>query len=230
MTRGDPLVLAIDGPAASGKGALARRLAQRYDLAYLDTGLLYRAVGRTVLEAGGKPSDPVAAAQAARSLDPARLMALTQEALKGGGQIRSDAVGNAASEVAAIPGVRAALLDFQRQFVKSPPGGRKGAVLDGRDIGTVICPDADVKIYLTASPEIRAERRHKELQGRGVDSIYARVLEDIRERDARDAVREAAPLKPAQDAVKLDTSGLDADQAFDAAVGIIEQKLGRRGR
>jgi CMP/dCMP kinase len=235
MTRGDPFVLAIDGPAASGKGALARRLAQRYDLAYLDTGLLYRAVGLAVLEAGGAPSDPVAATKAARSLDPARLMALTQEAAKGGGQIRSAAVGNAASEVAAIPGVRAALLDFQRQFVKSPPkgpdgAGRKGAVLDGRDIGTVISPDADVKIYLTASPEIRAERRHKELQGRGVDSIYARVLEDIRERDARDAARASAPLKPAHDAVMLDTNGLDADQAFDAAVGIIERKLGGRGR
>jgi cytidylate kinase len=215
------MIIAIDGPAASGKGTLARRLAERFDLARLDTGLLYRAVGLAVLRRGGDPSDSETAAAAARSLD---LDGLEDPAL------RAPEVTDAASKVAAIPGVRAALLELQRRFAHEPPGGKRGAVLDGRDIGTVICPDADVKLFVTASSEVRAERRHKELRERGLDSIYAGVLQDLRERDARDAARAVAPLKPADDAVVLDTSVLDADQAFEAAVKIIERKTGGQAR
>ena len=215
------MIVAIDGPAASGKGTLAKRIAEHFGLAYLDTGLLYRAVGLAVLDAGHDPADPEPAAAAARAL------ALSQ---LDDPRLRSDEVGSAASQVAAIPGVRAALLPLQRRFAHTPPGGKKGAVLDGRDIGTVICPEAEVKLFVTASPEVRAERRHKELLARGVDSIYARVLQELRERDARDAARRAAPLMPAADALVLDTSGLDADQAFAAAVKYILTKTGgRRG-
>lgn len=212
------MIIAVDGPAASGKGTLARRLAEYFDLAHLDTGLLYRAVGHAVLEAGGDPADPKAAEAAARALT---LAAVRDPALRG------DAVGNAASQVAAIPGVRAALVELQQRFAHSPPGGKKGAVLDGRDIGTIICPDAEIKLYVTASREVRAERRHKELLKRGLDSIYARVLQDLKERDARDAARAAAPLKPAADAFVLDTSALDADRAFKAAVDYILSKCGK---
>jgi len=212
------MIIAVDGPAASGKGTLARRLAEYFDLAHLDTGLLYRAVGHGVLEAGGDPADPKAAEAAARALT---LAAVRDPALRG------DAAGNAASQVAALPGVRAALVELQRRFAHSPPGGKKGAVLDGRDIGTIICPDAEIKLYVTASREVRAERRHKELLKRGLDSIYARVLQDLKERDARDAARAAAPLKPAADAFVLDTSALDADQAFKAAVDYILSKCGK---
>ena len=211
------MIIAVDGPAASGKGTLARRLAEYFDLAHLDTGLLYRAVGHAVLEAGGDPADPRAAEAAARALT---LAAVSDPALRG------DAAGNAASQVAVLPGVRAALVELQRRFAHSPPGGKKGAVLDGRDIGTIICPDAEIKLYVTASREVRAERRHKELLKRGLDSIYARVLQDLEERDARDAARTAAPLKPAADAFVLDTSALDADQAFKAAVDYILSKCG----
>ncbi len=215
------MIIAIDGPAASGKGTLAKRIAEHFGFAYLDTGLLYRAVGLEVLRRGKDPADPKAAEAAARTVV---LSQLDDPALK------SDEVGSAASQVAAIPGVRAALLALQRRFARSPPGGEKGAVLDGRDIGTVICPDADVKLFVTASPEVRAERRHKELLARGVDSIYARVLKELSERDARDSVRLVAPLRPAPDALLLDTSGLDADQAFAAAIEHILTKTGgRRG-
>jgi CMP/dCMP kinase len=213
------MIIAIDGPAASGKGTLAKRIAEHFGFAYLDTGLLYRAVGLEVLRRGKDPADPKAAEAAARTV---ALSQLDDPALK------SDEVGSAASQVAAIPGVRAALLALQRRFAHSPPEGEKGAVLDGRDIGTVICPDADVKLFVTASPEVRAERRHKELLARGVDSIYARVLKELSERDARDSVRLVAPLRPAPDALLLDTSGLDADQAFAAAVERILTKMGSR--
>ncbi len=214
------MIIALDGPAASGKGTLARRLARYFDLAHLDTGLLYRAVGLAVLKAGGDPEDERLAEAAAGTVD---LAALDDPAL------RSDAVGNAASTVAAMPGVRAALVDLQRGFAHAPPGGKKGAVLDGRDIGTVICPDAGVKLFVTASLEVRAERRHKELRTRGLDSIYARVLEDLRTRDARDAARSVAPLKPAADAIVLDTSTLDAEEAFQAALGHVLAKCGAGG-
>jgi len=206
------MIIAIDGPAAAGKGTLARRLATHFDLAYLDTGLIYRAVGRNVLDSGGDPEDAVAAEAVARAL---RAPDLNRDGL------RTDEVAQAASKVSVVPGVRAALLEFQRDFAAFPPDGKTGAVLDGRDIGTVVCPKADVKLFVTASAEVRAERRVKELQGRGLEAIYARVLEDMRERDARDSDRAVSPLEPAKDAHNLDTSGLDADQAFEAAIDII---------
>jgi cytidylate kinase len=209
------MIVAVDGPSASGKGTLARRLAAALDFAFLDTGMLYRAVGAAVLAAGADPAEPAAALAAARDLD---LTALDPATL------RQEAVGQAASVVAAIPELRAALLDLQRRFAADPPGGKAGAVLDGRDIGTVVCPQAEVKIYVTASPEARARRRHKELLERGEASIYARVLADMRARDRRDGERAAAPLKPAEDAEILDTSALGVDEAFQAALEIVAAK------
>jgi cytidylate kinase len=216
-----PFVIALDGPAAAGKGTLAKRLAAHFNLAYLDTGSLYRAVGLSVLRQGKDPTDPVAATEAAKSL-PADLL---QDP-----DLRSAAAGDASSKVAAIPGVRAALFDWQRRFAADPqPAGdgslRSGSVLDGRDIGTVICPDAEVKIFVTASPEARANRRLKELQARGEKAIYARVLEDIVARDARDTARADAPMKAAEDAVHLDTSDLDIDQVFAKAKAIVDERL-----
>ncbi len=209
------MIVAVDGPSASGKGTLARRLAAALDFALLDTGLLYRAVGAAVLAAGGDPAEPAVAAAAARSLD---LAALDPAPL------RREAVGQAASVVAANPEVRAALLDHQRRFAAAPPGGKAGAVLDGRDIGTVVCPRAEIKIFVTASAEARARRRHKELLERGQARIYARVIEEMRARDRRDSERAAAPLQPAADAEVLDTTALDAEEAFRAALEIVERK------
>lgn len=209
------MIVAIDGPAAAGKGTLARRLAQELGLAYLDTGLLYRAVGFAVLAAGADPEDPAAAVRAAKALKP--------EALSNP-DLRTDTVANAASKVSAIPGVRAELLEFQRNFAKSPPKGSNGAVLDGRDIGTVVCPGAEAKLFVTASPEVRAERRLKELQGRGLEAIYARVLQDMKERDARDSARAVSPLEPAKDAFVLDTSDLDAEAVFARALDFIAKQ------
>ena len=205
------MIIAIDGPAASGKGTLGKRLAAHYGLRHLDTGLLYRAVAQAVVAAGYRPDDPARATQAAKSLDPA---AFDEAALK------SQAVGEAASQVSAIPGVRAALSAFQREFAAAPPG----AVLDGRDIGTVICPDAAIKLFVTASPEARAERRYQELRERGADPIKPRVLAEMAERDRRDSERAAAPLKAAPDAYLLDTSDMDADAAFAAALAFITRK------
>jgi CMP/dCMP kinase len=210
------MIVAVDGPVAAGKGTLARRLAAALNCAYLDTGSIYRAVGAKILVAGGDPDDPATAAAAARVLEPIDLQR---------DDLRLEAVSQAASKVAAIPAVRAALLDFQRRFAARPPDGLGGAVLDGRDIGTVVCPDADVKFFLTASVEARAARRHKELLERGEQSIYARVLQDLRERDARDSGRATAPLKAAEDAVRLDTSDMDADRAFEVAMA----EIARRG-
>lgn len=214
------LTIALDGPAASGKGTLARKLAETYDLAHLDTGSLYRAVAAKLLAEGADPADAQAAATAAETLQPADLQRP---------DLRGQSVGAAASVVAAQPRVRAALLDFQRGFAKSPPGGKRGAVLDGRDVGTVVCPDAPVKIFVVASPEVRARRRHEELIGRGDTSIYAHVLEEIRQRDKRDQERAAAPLKPAEDAVLLDTSDLDIAAAIAAARRIVEDRLAAAG-
>jgi cytidylate kinase len=211
------MIIAIDGPAASGKGTLALRIAHKFGLAHLDTGLLYRAVARDMKTSGASPEDAPAAIQAARNLDPTTL---DDPALRGVG------AGEAASIVARIPEVRAALLEFQRAVARKPPG----AVLDGRDIGTVVCPQADVKIFVTATPEVRAQRRHLERQGRGEAVTYEAVLGDIRRRDERDAGREAAPMRPAADAVLLDTSNLDIEAAFDTAVGVIMKKVGQRGR
>lgn len=209
------MIVAVDGPAAAGKGTLARRLAAHYDLAYLDTGLLYRAVGMAVLRAGAAPADPDAALAAARALD---IGALDDPSL------RSDEAAQAASEVAAIPEVRTALLDLQRQTAETPPQGKAGVVMDGRDIGTVVCPHADVKIFVTASLEARAERRLKELRDRGIESIASRVLQDMKERDARDQGRKAAPLVPASDAFMLDTTDLDVDAALAAALEHIDSR------
>jgi cytidylate kinase len=204
------LVIAIDGPAASGKGTLARRLAAHYRLPHLDTGLLYRAVASALLDEG-LPLDDVAAAVAS-----ARGLSLTDFDES---RLRARDMGEAASVVAAMPAVRAALIDMQRGFAARP----EGAVLDGRDIGTVICPDARVKIFVTAAPETRATRRALELAGRGEEADYAAILEDVKKRDARDSARNAAPLKPADDAVTLDTTELDIEEAFTAARGIVEK-------
>jgi cytidylate kinase len=214
------MIIAIDGPAGVGKGTLARRLAARFDLQHLDTGALYRAVGLRILRQGGDPHDRTTAATAARSL---RVADLADPAL------RSDEVAEAASVVAAQKAVRQALLEFQRNFAKSPPGNAKGAVLDGRDIGTVICPDADVKLFLDARPEVRAKRRYEELRARGEPAIYARVLADIATRDRRDANRGIAALKPAHDAIEIDTSDLAADQVFEKALKAIERRTRRPG-
>ena len=210
-------VIAIDGPAASGKGTVATRLGRALGLPVLDTGLLYRAVGVAVLRAGGGLDDPAAAAAAAAGLD---LDHLDDPAL------RTREAGEAASRVAVHPGVRAALLDTQRAFAAREPG----AILDGRDIGTVIAPDAPAKLFVTASPETRARRRHAQLSAAGDPVSYEAVLADIRLRDARDADRDAAPLKVAADAALLDTTDLDIDAAFDAALRIVEASRGRRER
>ena len=208
--RDDPMIIAIDGPAASGKGTLGKRLAAHYRFRHLDTGLLYRAVAKAVLDAGARPEDQQAAAAAARNFDPAWIE---------DGSLKSDRFGSAASIVSAIPDVREALIEFQRKFARTPPG----AVLDGRDIGTVIAPDAEVKIFLTASAEQRARRRCRELEGRGEQPEFEAVLADIKKRDERDANRAIAPFKAADDAHMLDTTELNADAAFAAAVALVEQ-------
>jgi cytidylate kinase len=203
------MIVAIDGPAASGKGTLGKRLAVHYGLRHLDTGLLYRAVAQALLDAGHRPDDRAQAVAAATAIDPA---AFDEAALK------RHEVGEAASIVSAIPEVRAALFDLQRAFAAQKPG----AVLDGRDIGTVICPNADVKIFVSATPEVRARRRALELRGRGESVGEADVLADILRRDERDRSRSAAPLVQAPDAHLLDTTHLDIDAAFRAAVAIVE--------
>ncbi len=208
------MIIAIDGPAAAGKGTLARRIAAECGFDYLDTGLIYRAVGMNVERAGFDPADAARAGEAARDLQPEDLAAE---------DLRTDEAAQAASKVAAIPEVRAALLDFQRLFAARPPGG-KGAVLDGRDIGTVVCPDAAIKLFVTASVEKRAERRLKELLGRGLAADADKVLAEMRERDERDSSRSVAPLVPAADAHVLDTSELDADAAFDRAIAFVRAR------
>ncbi|HUC16600.1 MAG TPA: (d)CMP kinase [Acetobacteraceae bacterium] len=198
------LIIAIDGPAAAGKGTLARRLAHHFGLPHLDTGLLYRAVARRMLDEGADPMDGAAAEAAARALDPAE----TER-----GDLRTPEVDRAASLVAAEPRVRAALRAFQRQFASA-----RGAVMDGRDIGTVIFPDAPVKLFVTARPEARAERRFRELAGRGIAADEEAVAAEIAERDAQDENRPVGPLRRAEDALLIDTTGLDPDQVFAAAL------------
>jgi cytidylate kinase len=203
------VIIAIDGPAASGKGTLARRIAAHFGLRHLDTGMLYRAVARAVIEAGGDVHDPEARVAAAKALDASQL--------KDVAGLRDSGMGEAASIVAADPAVRAEILAFQRDFAAGPPG----AVLDGRDIGSVVCPDADAKLFVTATPEARAQRRWKELHANNGSISYDQVLADIRRRDARDTSRAVAPLKPAEDAHLLDTTDLDIEAAFRAAVDLI---------
>ena len=211
------MIIAIDGPAASGKGTLGKKLAAHYGLRHLDTGLIYRAVAKALVDAGERPEDTAAAVAAAKELDLANFDEAT---------LKTYAVGEAASIVSAIPGVRAALLDFQREFAAQPPG----AVLDGRDIGTVICPGADVKIYVTATPEVRAKRRAAEYRAAGRDIDEASVLADILRRDQRDSNRAAAPLQQAPDAYLLDTTHLAIDAAIRAAIDIVEATRAGRGR
>lgn len=207
------MIVAIDGPSAAGKGTLARRLAAALGFHHLDTGLLYRAVGARLLADGRDPSDPVLAAAAAETLAHADLDRP---------DLRSEPVSRAASIVAANPAVRAALVSFQRRFAQRMPG----AVLDGRDIGTVICPDAAAKLFVTARPEIRAGRQFAELQARGEPATYAAVFQDLRERDARDEARGTAPSRPAEDAIVLDTSDLTPDQAFERAMDVVDARRG----
>src|SRR6202040_1615476 len=192
------MIIAIDGPAASGKGTLGKRLAKHYGYRHLDTGVIYRAVAKALLDAGADLTDEMLAVSAALELDPEKF---------GNPALKTQVVGDAAPLVSAIPKVREVLLNFQRQFAARPPG----AVLDGRDIGTVICPDADVKIFVTATPEVRARRRTCELRAAGQDVDETAILSDIRRRDERDSSRAIAPLKPAADAHLLDTTHLDID-------------------
>jgi CMP/dCMP kinase len=210
------MIVAIDGPAASGKGTLARRLAEALNLAYLDTGSLYRAVGLTALRAGGDPSRESDAEKAAQSID------LSQFSLE---DLRSEQAGIAASQVAFLPAVRASLLKFQRRFAHQPPDGKAGAVMDGRDIGTVVCPDAPAKIFVTADLDVRVARRVKELRDKGETVIEARIRADMEARDARDKDRSVSPLIPAGDAWILDTSSLDADAAFAQAKAFVTAKM-----
>jgi cytidylate kinase len=211
-----PIVIAIDGPTASGKGTLARRLAEALDFAHLDTGLLYRAIGRDVVAAGGDPGDVAAATAAAHAFDGRQL----NDPI-----LRDEAIAAAASKVSAIPGVRAAILGFQRRFCRCPPRGKRGAVLDGRDIGTVVWPESQAKIFVDASVVARARRRVQELRGRGKAAIPSDVQRDLMERDARDRNRAVSPLVCAADAYTLDTSDLDADQAFAAALAYVKTRI-----
>jgi len=209
------IIVAIDGPAAAGKGTLARRVAADLNLAYLDTGLLYRATGFAVMAKGGDPNDANLATQAAKDLMP---QDMDNE------KLRHDEAAQAASKVASIQTVRDELLAFQRNFANTPPQGKNGAVLDGRDIGTVVCCDADVKLFVTASTEVRAQRRLKELQDRGLEVIYAQVLQDMKDRDDRDSQRSSSPLKAADDAYVLDTSEMDIETVIAKAKSIISEK------
>jgi len=211
------MIIAIDGPAASGKGTLAKRLAKHYGYRHLDTGLIYRAVAYAMLQSGADLRDEVLAVSAAQALDPGTF---NDPALK------SQKLGDAASVVSAIPSVREALVSFQRRFADEPPG----AVLDGRDIGTVICPEADVKIFVVADPKLRAHRRALEAQGRGEEADEATILADIIARDERDRNRAVAPLRAAKDAYLLDNSNLDIEAGVRAAIDIVEAVRAGRQR
>ncbi len=215
MTR--PVVIAVDGTAASGKGTLAKRLAKHFGFAHLDSGSLYRLTALGVLEARRSPQNESHAIDAALAIDPSRA---------GDPAIRTDAVAQAASVVAVFPAVRAALLDFQRRFASNPPGGAAGAVIDGRDIGTIVCPDAPAKLFIDAKAETRARRRFLELAASGIVRDEAAVLADIVARDTRDRERKVAPLKPAPDADLLDTTLLDIDAAFARALALVSPKVG----
>ncbi len=211
------MIIAIDGPAASGKGTLGKRLAAHYRYRHLDTGVIYRAVAKSMLDAGAELTDEMLAVSAAMELDPEKF---------GNPALKTQRIGEAASIVSALPAVRNALISFQRHFAGEPPG----AVLDGRDIGTVICPHADVKIFVVADPHVRARRRTLEARARGEDADEALVLADILRRDERDRNRAAAPLKAADDAVLLDNSYLDIEGGVRAAIDIVEAVRAGRQR
>jgi len=209
------MLIAVDGPAAAGKGTLSRRLAKHFNLARLDTGLIYRTVAKKVLETKDPENNKIA-------IEIAQFLSLNDLDTNG---LRDEAIGTAASKISAIPEVRKTLLNFQRNFAKNPPNGKVGAILDGRDIGTVVCPKAEFKLFITASSKIRAERRFKELQDRGKEAIRSAILRDIIDRDERDSIRSVSPLLPAQDAQILDTSKLDPDAVFNLALDFISLKI-----
>ncbi len=210
------VVIAVDGTAASGKGTLAKQLARHFNFAHMDSGALYRLAALAVLSAGGDPANPADALKGARSID---------LAMAGDPKIRTDRVGQAASKVAAIPEVRNALYQFQTDFLARPPGGSLGAVMDGRDIGTVICPTATAKLFVDAAPEIRARRRLLELKGLGIERDEAGLLAELAARDAADRARPVSPLRQAADATLLDTSQLDIERAFAAALALVQTKV-----
>jgi cytidylate kinase len=212
------VIIAVDGTAACGKGTLAKLIARHYGFAHLDSGALYRLAALGVMEANGDPANEALAVEAARALDPARASDLI---------IRGDAVGRVASQIAAIPAVRAALFRYQQEFAAKPPNGAPGTVLDGRDIGTVIAPQAHAKLYIDARPEVRAHRRWLELGALGITRDEASVLDELNLRDAADKNRSISPLKQAQDASLLDTSDLGIDAAFAAALDLIKHKVGK---
>jgi cytidylate kinase len=211
-----PVIIAVDGTAASGKGTLAKKLARHFNFPHLDSGALYRLTALAVLEKKGDPKNEADAVKGARAIDLSRA---------GDPAIRTDVVGKAASNVAAIPAVRQALFDFQRDFLTNPPGHAEGAVMDGRDIGTVIAPDAVAKLFVDAAPAVRAHRRWLELKGMGIARVEAEVLAEINTRDAADRSRPISPLKQAPDAALLDTTDLDIDAAFAAALSLVEAKV-----
>ncbi len=206
------MIIAIDGPAGAGKGTLAKKLADKLNLAYLDTGLLYRAVGYALLQDNQSLDDEKVAHQYAVALTP---QALTNP------NLRSDTAAKAASKISTYANVRAALLDFQRTFAHHPPLPHQGAILDGRDIGTTVLPEANIKFFVEASPEVRAQRRYLELQARGDTTSLDQVLADIKARDTQDRTRQNSPLKPAEDAILIDTSNLTAEEAFERALSVV---------
>lgn len=209
------MIIAIDGPSGAGKGTLARRLASFLDFAFLDTGLIYRALGKKCLEVDVNPTDTKAVLSLAQKL--------TSKDLEKP-DLRTETVADVASKVSVIPEVRDVLLDFQRHFAAMPPDGKKGSILDGRDIGTIICPNAEIKLYITADLKTRAQRRYKELRENGIEVIYESVSRDLELRDTRDRARTIAPLKPAEDAYVLDTTGLTREEVFETAWSYITSK------
>ena len=218
------MIITIDGPAAAGKGTLSSKLAEKYGLAYFDTGMVYRAVGLQLLKNNVDLSDITTAEKRAEELTFPKMMELSKDK-----NFRSAEGGHAASVVSSYPGVRARLLDMQKNFAKNPVFAdgtpANGAIYDGRDTGTVICPEAEVKIFVTASSEVRAKRRYDEFIAKGMNADYNQVLADVKARDERDANRKDAPMKPADDAVILDTSDMSIEEVFDKAVEIVEAKI-----
>lgn len=218
------MIITVDGPAAAGKGTLSQKLAEKYGLAYFDTGMVYRAVGLQMLLTETALTDVSAAEKIAGDLTFAQMMKLSKHV-----DFRSAKGGQAASVISSYPGVRARLLDMQRNFAQTPLFAdgtpANGVIYDGRDTGTVICPQAEVKLFVTASPEVRAKRRYEEFLAKGMPAVYEEVLADVKARDERDANRKDAPMKPAADAVILDTSLMDIDEVFQKAVAIIEEKV-----